>query len=106
MQYAQTRKLAPMIGVHFPHGIEIVPTAVDDTHIRYASVDSDGTIRVWTSPTPPYLENGTWTAEQIDVDLCLPASALYFVETDNPADDGYPLHAESLRKIAPADLCA
>lgn len=55
MENTRVYHLPALVGIAFTHGLEIVPTTVDDLPIRYATVDADGTLTVWNSPQAPEL---------------------------------------------------
>jgi hypothetical protein len=105
MQNAKTYKVAALVGIEFPHGVEIVPTTVDGQRIRFAAIDVDGSIKAWTSPQAPELNDaGKWTGDPLDAALGLPSAAVEFVEHDHTPGGRYEQYAGSLRRIAAGDL--
>lgn len=90
MNSTNNRIFPAQLAVEFPHGFEVVPTLVNGRPARFASIDCDGVLVIWSDDTPPEFDNGAW---------CRDTDGLFCVGMVFDADDGreYPAAGDSLR---------
>jgi hypothetical protein len=82
---------AATITVQFPHGHETIPARINGKPTRFATVDEDGSLIVWTTGNAPVLDEGmgVWIAGS--------ESDLQTVRTVGAGE--YPAYAEAMRSV-------
>jgi hypothetical protein len=93
--FAKIKDIPPVVAVEMPHGWEAIPTAINGLPTRYVTVDQEGALIAWATPTAPTLSGPegckAWIFDTDD--LCT-------VCCDVSSNESYGPYAESLRQIS------
>lgn len=93
MQRTEAVVLSPAatVRVRFPHGVEAIPTVLEDRPVRFATIDRDGRLTAWFGDDAPELCHGygAWVGQ----------SEADSVDLGRVCSGNYPAYRQALRDV-------